>query len=149
MSKQSKLNDYDSEPVNYCTKCYSLGIKYEESIGMDCCSQCGCTDFKTASFFEWEKLYMNRYGHKYVEKTNDVRMSPIFQLSPEKLKAKVFNDSHWREICTAMYPTFPNWLSKSDSVILLFAKLYQENRLDDLKVELINRSKNKSYERAE
>ena len=88
MSKQSKLNDYDSEPVNYCTKCYSLGIKYEESIGMDCCSQCGCTDFKTTSFFEWEKLYMNRYGHKYVEKTNDVRMSPIFQLSPDKLKAR-------------------------------------------------------------
>ena len=95
MSKQSKLNDYDSEPVNYCTKCYSLGIKYEESIGMDCCSQCGCTDFKTASFFEWEKLYMKRYGHKYVEKKNDVRMSPIFQLSVDKLKVKVSNDPEW------------------------------------------------------
>ena len=82
-------------------------------------------------------------SYKYVEEVGDIRKSPIFQMSNDKLKTKVSNDPSWREICRAMYPAFPNWLSKADSVILLFAKLYQENRLDDLRMELINRSNNK------
>lgn len=143
MAKQEGINEMELDTVDFCSKCYSLKIKYEDSIGMDCCEDCGCTDFKTASFDEWEKLYKERYGHKYVEEVGDIRKSPIFQMSNDKLKIKVSNDPSWREICRAMYPTFPNWLSKTDSIILLFAKLYQENRLDDLRMELINRSNNK------
>lgn len=151
MSKQDKQvkeqieqkEQEEKDSVDYCARCYSLKIKYEDSIGMDCCEDCGCTDFKTATFDTWEKLYKERYGHKFVEGNKDIRKSPIFQMSNDKLKAKVFNNSSWKEICKSMYPTFPNWLSKADSIILLFAKLYQENRLDDLRMELINRSKTK------
>lgn len=143
MVEQKNINEMESDTVCFCSRCYSLKIKYEDSIGMDCCGDCGCTDFRTASFDEWEKLYKERYGHKYVEGTKDIKKSPIFQMSNDKLKIKVSNDPSWREICRAMYPTFPNWLSKADSVILLFAKLYQENRLDDLRMELIKRNNNK------
>lgn len=143
MAKQKNIKEMEPDTVDFCSRCYSLKIKYEDSIGMDCCEDCGCTDFKTATFDEWEKLYKERYGHKFVESKGDIKKSPIFQMSNDKLKMKVSNDPSWREICRAIYPTFPNWLSKADSIILLFAKLYQENRLDDLRMELTNRSNNK------
>ena len=141
MIQKKKLEDYDSEPVVYCSKCYSLNIVHEDSIDSDCCGECGCSDVKTTSIEEWEEMYAKRYGHKFVEKNHDIRKSPIFLLSNDKLKTKLFNDPSWKEICRTLYPTFPNWLSKADSIILLFAKLSQENRIDDLRVELINRSK--------
>lgn len=141
MMNQNKLQECDEDSVIYCTKCYSLKIKYEESIDMDCCADCGCTDFKTTSFDDWEKLYKSRYGHKFVEEVGSIRNSPIFKMSNDQLKSMVYESPAWREICQALYPTFPKWLSKSDSVIMLFAKLYQDSRLDDLRMELINRSK--------
>ncbi len=139
MSKLRKIEEYNSEPVTYCARCYSLGIVHEDSIGMDCCKECGSSDLLTSSEEEWERLYKQRYGHKFVEEERDIRKSPIFQMSNDKLKTKVFNDPSWKEICRALYPAFPEWLGKADSIVLLFAKLYQENRLDDLRVELINR----------
>lgn len=142
MKKQGKQRENDEEPIVYCAKCYSIKVRYEDSIGMDCCGDCGCTDFRSSSFEEWESLFKKRYGHKYMEDTGDVRKSPIFQMDGEKLKSLLFKQPSWREICLAMYPTFPNWLSKADSVILLFAKLCQEGRLDDLRIELINRINN-------
>lgn len=138
MARQEKVEE---EPVTYCSRCYSLSIVYEDAIGEDCCKECGCTDLQTASFEEWERLYQKRYGHKFVTGVKDIRKSPIFQMSNEKLKAKVFGDPSWREICRALYPAFPEWLGKADSIILLFAKLYQENRLDDLRMELVKRNK--------
>lgn len=139
MSKLRKIEEYNSEPVTYCARCYSLGIVHEDSIGMDCCKECGSSDLLTSSEGEWERLYKQRYGHKFVEEERDIRKSPIFQMSNDKLKTKVFSDPSWKEICRALYPAFPEWLGKADSIVLLFAKLYQENRLDDLRVELINR----------
>lgn len=137
---KERLKDYDSEPVTYCSKCYSLKIIHEDAIDSDCCGDCGCSDMKTSSIGEWEKLFENRYGHKYVEASHDIRKNPIFQMSNDKLKTKLFNDPTWRDICRTLYPVFPNWLSKADSIILLFAKLSQDNRLDDLRIELINRN---------
>ena len=57
----------------------------------------------------------------------------------DKLKTLLYDHKDWEDICHTLYPSFPKWLGKSDSVILLFAKLYKDNRLDDLKMELINR----------
>lgn len=139
MSKLRKIEEYNSEPVTYCARCYSLGVVHEDFIGMDCCKECGSSDLLTSSEEEWERLYKQRYGHKFVEEERDIRKSPIFQMSNDKLKTKVFNDPSWKEICRALYPAFPEWLGKADSIVLLFAKLYQENRLDDLRMELINR----------
>lgn len=140
MIKQKNLKDYDEEPVTYCAKCYSLRIVYEDTIGVDCCRDCGCSDLLTSSIEEWEKLFARRYGHKYMEDKGDIRRSPMFQLPLDKLKTVVYEHPEWRDICKALYPTFPEGLSKADSVILLFAKLYQESRIDDLRMELINRN---------
>lgn len=140
MSKRTKKENYDSEPVTFCSRCYSLNIRHDDSLDFDCCGECGCTDFKTSSVEEWERLYENRFGHKFIEAKGNIRKSPIFLMPMDKLKSKVYNDPSWREICSTLYPSFPEGLSRADSVILLFAKLVQENRMDDLKIELINRN---------
>lgn len=147
MSKKKVIKDFDDEPITYCSKCYSLKIKYEDSIGMDSCGDCGCTDFITSSVEDWEKLYEKRYGHKFVEEKGDIRKSPIFQMSNDKLKDLLFQCNDWKEICHLLYPAFPEWLGKADSIILLFARLYKDNRLDDLKMELVKRNKDKGYGR--
>lgn len=139
MTKKTKIEEYDSEPVTFCSRCYSLNIKYDDSLDLDCCGECGCTDFKTAPITEWEELFKNRFGHKFVEEDKVLRKSPIFLMSMDKLKTRVFNDSSWKKICKTLYPEFPNGLSRADSIILLFAKLSQDGRMDDLKIELINR----------
>ncbi len=137
---KKKQKDYDSEPVTYCAKCYSLKIFYEETVGMDCCKDCGCTDLKTSSFEEWEKLYNGRYGHKFLEAKGSIKRNPIFQMNMDKLKGEVFKNTAWKEICRKLYPAFPQWLSKADSIILLFAKLYQDNRMDELRTILVKQN---------
>ena len=141
MAKKESIKEVEEDTVDYCAKCYSIDIKYEDSIGMDCCRKCGCTDFKTTTWDKWEELYKGRYGHKFVEDEGSLRNHPFFTMSLEKLKATVYKNPLWKVICRTLYPTFPNYLSKADSIILLFAKLIQENRLDDLRMEMINRTK--------
>lgn len=141
MSKQDILNDFDSEPVVFCPRCYSLNIIYEEAVGEDCCGECGCSDVQTSSIEEWEKLYEKRYGQKFVKESSNIRKHPIFLLNTGKLKTLVYNNPSWREICFKLYPSFPNGLSKADSIVLLFAKLCENNRMNDLREELINRDK--------
>lgn len=108
---------------------------------MDCCGECGCTDTRNASFNTWEELFKRRYGHKYVQETKDIRRSPIFLMTEKELKQQLYKSSHWKEICKTLYPNFPDGISRADSVILLFAKLCQDNRMDDLRIELINSNK--------
>jgi hypothetical protein len=141
--------DYDEEPVVYCAKCYSLKIKYEEAIDADCCMDCGCSDVLTSSIDEWEKLYEQRYGHKFTVKTHDPKKSFIFKLPLEKLKEKVFKDIHWRDIIQNIYPHFPGGLGRADSLILFFDKLTRDNRLDDLRLLLLNHYRNKGNGREE
>lgn len=126
----------------FCSKCYSIKFKYEDSIGMECCEDCGCTDFTTSTFEEWEMLYKNRYGHPYLEAPT-IRKSPIFLLSDGQLKARLFKSPSCKEICKTLYPSFPEGLSKEDSVLLLFSKLCQDNRLNALRMELYNQNKTK------
>lgn len=139
---KNATDNYDLEPVTYCPRCYSLKIKYEEEIDADCCMECGCSDTKTTTIGEWEKLYEGRYGRKYVVKSNDPRKSIIFNLPMDKLKARVFNSPQWLSIIKTLYPHFPNGLSKADSVILLFDKLVKDGKLDDLRYTLLKYYKN-------
>lgn len=138
---ENKINDYDLEPITYCAKCYSLKIKYEEAIDSDCCMECGCSDTITSNIYEWEKLYEKRYGKKYTEKGKDIKKHPIFNLSLDKLKRKVYENPSWSKIVYRMYPYFPRGYSKADSIILFFDKLIKDNRLDDLRILLINQQK--------
>ena len=134
--------DYDSEPVTYCAKCYSLKIRHEDAIDADCCAECGCSDTLSTSISTWEKLYEGRYGKKYVEKSNDITNSPMFQLSIGKLKMKVYDCPKWHEVIRTLYPRFPRGLSKADSIILLFDRLSKDNRINDLRKLLLKYYKN-------
>ena len=58
--------EYDKEPVYYCVRFLLLKIKAD--IADDCFSdQCGSTRIETTSIFEWEHMYKNRYGLKFLE----------------------------------------------------------------------------------
>lgn len=133
MTEPVKLEDYDSESVVYCTKCYSLKIKHDDDADFDYCGKCGCTDVAETTIEEWEKKYEGRYGKKFAEKSNDIRKSPIFQLSFSKLMKKVSDSPKWETIIKTIYNNFPKGLSKADSVILFFNMLLKENQMDRLK----------------
>lgn len=145
MREEELIEDYDSEPVIYCARCYSLKIKHEDSIGADVCTECGCSDTLTSSIEDWERLYERRYGHKFTVKNEDPKTSFIFKLPLEKLKDKVYESSAWREIIKALYPGFPGGLGRADSIILFFDKLVKDSRIADLKLLLLKRINSKKH----
>lgn len=68
LNTESLPNDYNSEPVFYCKNCLSLKVRDIPNVeDSDYCDECGSTDIEKSSIEEWEKLYENRYGHKYLE----------------------------------------------------------------------------------
>lgn len=136
-----KAKDYDEEPVQYCAKCYSLRIMYDDTTDSDICSVCGSTDIATTTIDRWEKLYENRYGHKFVSRSNDPRDSIYFKMSIAKLKTKVYYSKYLQPILYSLYPHFPQGLSKSESVIMLFDQLSKDNRIDELRYMLYDYSK--------
>lgn len=137
-SLQEKLEDYDSEPVVYCPRCYSLKIKYVEAIGSDCCMDCGCTDSIETSIGEWEKLYEKRYGRKFIQGKKNLKGHPIFKTSISKLKTMVLNNPSYKNIIRTLYPKFPSGLGRTDAVLMLFDKLSKDNRMDELRTLLLN-----------
>lgn len=57
--------EYNDEPVFYCKNCLSLKIKVVG--GYDFCDDCGSTHIETTHINNWEKLYEERYGSKFLE----------------------------------------------------------------------------------
>ena len=136
-----KTKDYDEEPVQYCAKCYSLRITHDDTTDSDICSVCGSTDIATTTIDRWEKLYENRYGHKFVNRSNDPRDSIYFKMSIAKLKTKLYYSKYLQPILYSLYPNFPQGLNKSESVIMLFDQLSKDNRIDELRYMLYDYSK--------
>lgn len=63
--------DYNKEKVYYCGVCLSLKVlKFKHPSNEeedDCyCGMCSSTDIKTSSIEEWELLFQNRYGYKFL-----------------------------------------------------------------------------------
>ena len=141
MSKTNDHTDYDSEPVTYCARCYSLKIKHEDILDLDCCADCGSTDILETSIDDWEKKYERRYKHKFVQKEEDPKKTYIFKLSIEQLKTMVYQNENWRDIIKAIYPHFPGGYSKADSIILFFDTLFKQNKLDELRLLLFKQFK--------
>lgn len=133
MPTKEPTQDYDSEPVWYCARCYSLKILHEDHLDVDYCQDCGCSDILTSSIEEWEKLYNNRYGHPYVVKNKDAKYSFITKASFQELKNMVFDSPFWYEIIHDMYQKFPGGMSKADSCILFFDKIIRHHRIEDLR----------------
>ena len=138
MSEQDKIKDYDSEPVVFCAKCFSLNIKHEDSLDMDYCGDCGCSSIGEALIEDWEALYEKKYGKKYVVKGNDPKKNPVFRLSRIELMERLCNLDQWRNIIYSLYPRFPGGFGKVDSIVLFFDKLAKDNRLDDFRLKLMN-----------
>lgn len=141
MPEKITQNDYNEEPVTYCANCYSLKIGYEEFLGTECCMECGCSNTLQTNIDTWEKLYENRYGHKFITKSNDPRKSLYFKMPLDQLKEKLYDLANWREIIKALYPRFPGGYSRADSIILFFNMLAKDNRIDDLRLLLTKKSK--------
>jgi len=129
--------EYDSEPVKYCSKCYSLKIKYEDAIDAEWCADCGSSDILEAPVEEWEEKYKQRYGHKFVTKNEDPKKSLIFKMSFKELKYKVSDSPSWRKIIHAIYPRFPGGLGRVDSILLFFDKIVNDGKVDDLRMLLL------------
>lgn len=68
VEKSKKKQEYNNEPVFYCTRCLSLKIMSVPHMeNSDFCDDCNGTDIAQASIEEWEQLYQQKYGHKYLE----------------------------------------------------------------------------------
>lgn len=132
----SKTQDYDDEPVAYCSKCYSLKIGYEEALHESYCMDCGNTDILETSIEEWEKLYEARYGHKFAVKNTDPKKSPVFSFSLRKLKDFVKDSPFFDKIVRDLYPRAPLGLNKADMFVWLFDKVERDRKLDDLRMSL-------------
>lgn len=62
-------SEYNNEPVYYCKHCLSLKIRNVPMIeDSDYCDECGSTNIGQCSIEEWEKMYKERYGFKFLDK---------------------------------------------------------------------------------
>lgn len=65
---KSVHSEYNIEPILYCKHCLSLAIRNIATIeDSDYCDDCGSTDIAESTIEEWETIYKNRYGHKYLD----------------------------------------------------------------------------------
>ena len=65
---EDKNSEYNKIPVVYCKHCLSLRVRDIPIIeDSDYCEQCGSTDIGECLIEEWENMYKERYGHKYLE----------------------------------------------------------------------------------
>ena len=59
---------YNSIPVYYCQHCLSLKIKTVEGIARsEYCCDCGSTSIASTRIENWEQMFYDRYGYKYLE----------------------------------------------------------------------------------
>lgn len=129
----TNCDDYNDDPVLYCSKCYSLKIKHEDITDTDCCMECGCTEVKETDIDTWESLYAKRFGHRFAQKGRNPKDSVYFKMTLSDLKTKLYGSESLKKITKKLYPNFPKKLGKFDTVVLLFDKLIKDNRVDDLR----------------
>lgn len=70
MENKLTKEEYNDVPVHYCTCCYSLDIRISD-VG-DYCNTCGSTDTWVSTIEDWEELYENSYGKKFLKLKNQV-----------------------------------------------------------------------------
>lgn len=63
-------NDYDDEPVYYCTQCLSLNIRsVPEMPGHYYCGECGASDETGETDIDtWKEMYRKMHGRDFVVK---------------------------------------------------------------------------------
>lgn len=63
-----KKSDYNKEPVYYCSHCLSLKIRDAGLPELLYCDDCGSSNIYTANIEEWEELYKNKYGFRFLDR---------------------------------------------------------------------------------
>jgi len=58
--------EFNREPVFFCKHCLSLNVQQDEFAG-DYCADCGKTDIRELTLSQWEQLYKDKYGYKFLE----------------------------------------------------------------------------------
>jgi len=142
MNNTTNHDEYDLEPVSYCPKCYSLKIGYVPGTDdMEYCMDCGCLDIVTANIYDWEKLYEDRYGHKYVVKRNKFEGHPFWNLSAKDLRRKVLESPYWKDIIHDVYPDWKYNGNIVDVVFLFIDTVIKDRFIPRLKKVMINRQR--------
>lgn len=62
----TKQDDYNNVPVTYCKTCLSLHVKEIANPDVAYCVDCGNTDLEKAHIHEWEDLYEEKYGERFL-----------------------------------------------------------------------------------
>lgn len=74
----TKKQDYNNVPVTYCKTCLKLHIKdvefpkdsvkdSKEQTVVSYCVDCGNTDLDTAHVSEWDDMYLEKYGKRFID----------------------------------------------------------------------------------
>lgn len=59
--------EYNKVPIYYCDKCLSLRIFNVPCLDeSEYCDECGSTNILRGQIEDWEKLYIARYGHSFL-----------------------------------------------------------------------------------
>lgn len=59
--------DYNSEPVYYCKHCLSLKVRDAGLPELLYCDECGSANILTASIEEWEQMFKEKHGFKFLD----------------------------------------------------------------------------------
>lgn len=62
----------NEEKVFYCKNCLSLNIKYVMP-GISYCKECNCGQVLKTTFDNWDRIYQDKYGEKFLITKNDKR----------------------------------------------------------------------------
>lgn len=134
--------EYDLEPVSYCPKCYSLKIGYIPGVeDSDYCMKCGCVDVVTGNIHEWEKLYEDRYGHKFVIGRKSFEGHPLWAVPLKDLRKRLIDSRHYKEIIREIYPDWGHYGNLVDTVYLFFDSVIKDRLLTKLKKVMITRQR--------
>lgn len=66
-------SEYNKEPVFYCKHCLSLKIRDAGLPDLLYCDDCGSAEILSANILEWEDIYENKYGFKFLDKDYNKR----------------------------------------------------------------------------
>ena len=79
----------------------------------------------------------NQTKNFYVVKSNDPKRNPVFKMTSAELMDRLCNLGQWKTVIHSLYPRFPGGFGKVDSIVLFFDKLVKDNRLDDLRLKMM------------
>ena len=65
--------EYNAEPVHYCTNCLALNIKELNNVkSMYVCGECGNVNIEETNITEWMDLYEKEYGKPFLSEEDEL-----------------------------------------------------------------------------